>query len=68
MVRQAREETGQMRLFNEPAGREFLAGEGAPQSLIDQLPLLGISGICNVIAAINMNIGTDASTNSVMKL
>ncbi len=41
-----------MRLFNEPAGREFLAAEGIPQSLIDQLPILGISGICNVVAAI----------------
>jgi cysteine synthase len=41
-----------MRLFNEPAGREFLAVEGIPQSLIDQLPLLGISCICNLVAAI----------------
>ena len=41
-----------MRLFNEPAGCEFLTGECIPQSLIDQLPLLGISGICNVVAAI----------------
>jgi hypothetical protein len=41
-----------MRLFNEPAGREFLAAEGIAQPLIDQLPLLGISGICNLVAAI----------------
>ncbi len=41
-----------MRLFNEPAGREFLAGEGVAQSLLDELPLLGISSICNVVAAI----------------
>ena len=41
-----------MRLFNEPAGSEFLAGEGVAQSLIDQLPLVGISGICNLVAAI----------------
>jgi cysteine synthase len=41
-----------MRLFNEPAGREFLASEGVSQALIDQLPLLGISGICNMVAAI----------------
>ncbi|HEY4234928.1 MAG TPA: pyridoxal-phosphate dependent enzyme, partial [Lacipirellulaceae bacterium] len=41
-----------MRLMNEPTGREFLAGEGIEQSLIEQLPLLGISGICNLVAAI----------------
>jgi cysteine synthase A len=41
-----------MRLFNEPVGLEFLAGEGVAKSLIDQLPLLGISGICNLVAAI----------------
>ena len=41
-----------MRLFNEPAGREFLASEGVAKSLIEQLPLLGISGICNLVAAI----------------
>jgi cysteine synthase len=41
-----------MRLFNEPAGREFLAGEGVAASLIDELPLVGISGVCNLVAAI----------------
>lgn len=41
-----------LRLLNEPAGREFLASEGIEKSLIEQLPLLGISGICNVVAAI----------------
>jgi cysteine synthase A len=41
-----------MRLMNEPAGREFLAGEGIERSLIDQLPLVGISGVCNLVAAI----------------
>jgi cysteine synthase len=41
-----------LRLFNEPAGRECLAsaGVGAPQ--IEKLSLLGISGICNLLAAI----------------
>jgi cysteine synthase len=41
-----------MRLFNEPAGKEFLAIEGVEKPLIEQLPLLGISGICNLVAAI----------------
>jgi len=43
---------GLMRLFNEPAGQEFLAGQGVEAALIEQLPLLGISGICNLVAAI----------------
>ncbi|HKQ48495.1 MAG TPA: pyridoxal-phosphate dependent enzyme [Phycisphaerae bacterium] len=41
-----------MRLFNEPAGQALLASEGVPDTTIKQLPLVGISGICNVIAAI----------------
>ncbi len=40
------------RLFNEPAGRAFLEGEGVPGDLTDQLDLVGISGICNLVAAI----------------
>ena len=44
-----------MRLFNEPAGIEFLTGAGPVQlahPLAGQLSLLGISGICNLVAAI----------------
>ena len=41
-----------MRLFNEPAGHEFLAKEGFDDALIEQLDLVGISGICNIIAGI----------------
>ncbi len=44
-----------MRLFNEPAGLEFLTGAGPvqlAQPLAGQLSLLGISGICNLVAAI----------------
>jgi len=40
------------RLFNEPAGRARLAGLGLEAAQIEQLPLLGISGIANVVAAI----------------
>jgi len=39
------------RLFNEPAGHERL-GQRLPDDFIRQLPLLGISGVCNLIAAI----------------
>jgi cysteine synthase len=40
-------------LFNSPAGREFLASRrGVPHDLIEQLGSLGLSSICNIIAAI----------------
>lgn len=41
-----------MRLFNEPAGHEFLTKEGVPAEIIKSLPMVGISGICNMLAAI----------------
>lgn len=41
-----------IRLFNEPAGKKYLAGRGVPTNLIDQLPWLGISGASNVVSAI----------------
>jgi cysteine synthase len=39
------------RLFNEPTGQMHL-NRRVPAELIQKLPLLGISGICNVVAAI----------------
>ncbi len=41
-----------MRLFNEPQGQAFLVEEGLPEASVSQLPLLGISSICNLVAAI----------------
>ena len=43
-----------MRLWNEPAGREYLVGRGVPPALAAKLDLAGISGIGNTIAAIKM--------------
>jgi cysteine synthase len=43
-----------LRLFNEPEGQCVLAGEGVAEPLIAQLPLLGISSICNLLSAIKM--------------
>jgi cysteine synthase len=40
------------RLFNDPAGRKRLAELGFPAQEVEQLELLGISGIANVLAAI----------------
>jgi cysteine synthase len=43
-----------IRLFNEPAGREALLGEGVPQEIIEKLPLLGISSTANLLGCIKM--------------
>ena len=41
-----------LRLLNEPAGRAVLARRGIAADVIAHLPLLGISSICNLLAAI----------------
>ena len=41
-----------LRLFNEPAGQAVLASYGVDDDVIHQLSLLGISGVCNLLAAI----------------
>ncbi len=40
------------RLFNEPAGRVWLARRGVPAELTEKLDLFGISGIANLLSAI----------------
>lgn len=40
------------RLFNESTGRYFLASQGIPEDTINQLDLLGFSGISNLLSAI----------------
>lgn len=40
------------RLFNEPAGKNFLKGIGVPGEAVDRLDLLGISSIANLLSAI----------------
>src|SRR5215471_13462121 len=41
-----------LRLFNEASGRAFLEKHGVPAATLDQLKLVGISGICNLVSAI----------------
>jgi hypothetical protein len=41
-----------LRLFNEPAGHAFLERQGVRRDVVEQLPLLGISSICNLVTAI----------------
>ncbi|MEJ2744067.1 MAG: pyridoxal-5-phosphate-dependent protein subunit beta [bacterium] len=41
-----------IRLFNEPAGRQYLQNQGVPKELTDKLDLIGISGVGNILCAI----------------
>jgi cysteine synthase len=43
-----------LRLFNEKEGSALLAAKGVPPDVIQRLPLLGISGIGNLLASIKM--------------
>jgi cysteine synthase len=43
-----------IRLFNEPAGKQYLAQMGVPADLIEVLPWIGISGAANIASAIKM--------------
>jgi cysteine synthase len=40
------------RLFNEPDGHAALVERGIPEAVVAGLPLLGLSSVCNVLAAI----------------
>ncbi len=44
-----------IRLFNEPAGKEFLKKQGVTETVVNNLPLLGISSISNLLAAIKFS-------------
>jgi cysteine synthase len=41
-----------LRLFNDPIGQEYLMSQGVSSEVIEKLPLLGISGIANLLSAI----------------
>ncbi|MBI4178463.1 pyridoxal-phosphate dependent enzyme [bacterium] len=43
-----------LRLFNEPAGLQQLKEDGLPPAFLDRLPLLGISGISNMLSAVKL--------------
>ncbi len=55
-----------LRLFNEDAGRSFLAKQNVPANLIEQLPLMGISSICNLVAAIKTAKHYDMDSRNVL--
>ncbi|MEM7335152.1 MAG: pyridoxal-phosphate dependent enzyme [Chloroflexota bacterium] len=41
-----------IRLFNEKAGRDYLAKQGVSEATVSQLDLLGISGVANMLSAV----------------
>jgi len=41
-----------IRLFNETAGKKYLTEQGVSDKLINNLPLLGISGVANLLSSI----------------
>jgi cysteine synthase len=55
-----------LRLFNESAGREYLAEKGVDKNLIDNLDLLGISSICNMITAVKFAKYYELSENDIV--
>jgi cysteine synthase len=54
------------RLFNEPAGQEYLVELGIAAELVEQLPLLGISGIANMLSAIKFAKYYELTENDVV--
>jgi cysteine synthase len=42
------------RLFNENTGTDYLKAEGLAEALVDNLPLIGISGIANILSSIKI--------------
>jgi len=54
------------RLFNEPAGRKYLASKGVSEALVSQLDLLGFSGISNVLSAIKAAKYYEMDENDIM--
>lgn len=54
------------RLFNEPAGQAYLREQGVDAGLVDQLDLMGISGIANTLSAIKLAKWYEMGENDVV--
>jgi cysteine synthase len=55
-----------LHLFNEPAGRAELSSAGVADGVISSLPLLGISSICNLLAAIKTASYFELDANDIL--
>ncbi len=54
------------RLFNEPAGKEYLLRKGVPKNIVDALDLMGFSSISNVVSAIKFAKYYEMTENDVV--
>jgi cysteine synthase len=55
-----------MRLFNEPAGQAYLASKGVSEDVICNLPLMGFSGIANMLSAVKFAKYNELGENDVV--
>ncbi|MCD6374886.1 MAG: pyridoxal-phosphate dependent enzyme [Caldisericaceae bacterium] len=55
-----------LRLFNEPAGHQWLAKQGVSDEVLEKLPLLGISSCANLLASIKMAKYYEMNENDVI--
>jgi len=55
-----------LRLFNEPAGHEFLIKQGLNKDTVAKLPYLGISSIANMLSAVKMAKYYEMNENDVI--
>ena len=55
-----------IRLFNEPAGVSYLIDQGVKPDIVEQLPLLGISGVANMLAAVKFAKYFELGANDVL--
>jgi cysteine synthase len=54
------------RLFNEEAGRDYLADQGVAAEIIEALPLLGFSGVANLLSAIKLAKYHEMTSNDIV--
>jgi cysteine synthase len=55
-----------IRLFNDPVGKAYLVDQGVKPDLVEQLPLLGISGVGNMLSAIKFAKYYELGSNDVV--
>ncbi len=55
-----------LRLFNEPAGVDALLARGVPEALVRRLPLLGLSSLCNLVAAVKTALWFELDSDDVL--
>ncbi len=55
-----------IRLFNEPAGKSYLDKQGVDGKMIEQLDLMGISGVANILSAIKFAKHYELTENDIV--